>query len=259
MVFSLSLYLSQYFWTCKRNMVKSPSLTTLLPNYTMYFIIFVDAESIELLWHYPGRFNPRLQYYYKKMVSLFLIPVPGVKSICCWLICASINQSHINFIIIWFIFSILFIGSEPTTWPANNCLQIMVFSCAYGSNDDLAINNILLMQSCVHEKQTYSKNKLIDQMIKQLLLNSVFTTYLDFSVSRRSILCLSHRLRQIIDLLTTGSYFEKILPNTAWIHNFKKTSSVPCFNIVFVLINLQSFVYKNFINGFNTLGVKGFL
>ena len=28
-------------------MVKSPSLTTLLPNYTMYFIIFVDAESIE--------------------------------------------------------------------------------------------------------------------------------------------------------------------------------------------------------------------
>ena len=139
-------------------MVKSPSLTTLLPNYTMYFIIFVDAESIELLWHYPGRFNPRLQYYYKKMVSLFLIPVTGVKSICCWLICASINQSHINFIIIWFIFSILFIGSEPTTWPANNCLQIMVFSCAYGSNDDLAINNILLMQSCVHEKQTYWSN-----------------------------------------------------------------------------------------------------
>ena len=93
MVFSLSLYLSQYFWTCKRNMVKSPSLTTLLPNYTMYFIIFVDAESIELLWHYPGRFNPRLQYYYKKMVSLFLIPVTGVKSICCWLICASINHA----------------------------------------------------------------------------------------------------------------------------------------------------------------------
>ena len=114
MVFSLSLYLSQYFWTCKRNMVKSPSLTTLLPNYTMYFIIFVDAESIELLWHYPGRFNPRLQYYYKKMVSLFLIPVTGVKSICCWLICASINQSHINFIIIWFIFSILFIGYHVT-------------------------------------------------------------------------------------------------------------------------------------------------
>ena len=70
------------------------------------------------------------------------------------------------------------------------------------------------MQSCVHEKQTYSENKLIDQMIKQLLLNSVFTTYLDFSVSRRSILCLSHRLRQIIDLLTTdkSGYFAQPRP-----------------------------------------------
>ena len=28
----------------------------------------------------------------------------------------------------------LFIGREPTTWPASNCLQIMVFSCAMSSN-----------------------------------------------------------------------------------------------------------------------------
>ena len=28
----------------------------------------------------------------------------------------------------------LFIGREPTTWPANNCLQIMVCSCAMSSN-----------------------------------------------------------------------------------------------------------------------------
>ena len=27
------------------------------------------------------------------------------------------------------IFSFLYIGQEPTTWPANNCLQIMVCSC----------------------------------------------------------------------------------------------------------------------------------
>ena len=31
-------------------------------------------------------------------------------------------------------FFFLFIGREPTTWPANNCLQIMVYSCATPSN-----------------------------------------------------------------------------------------------------------------------------
>ena len=49
-----------------------------------------------------------------------------------------------------------------------------------------------------------------DQMIKQLLLNSVITKYQDLSVlSRRSIICLSLRLRQIIDLLSTdkSQYF----------------------------------------------------
>ena len=46
------------------------------------------------------------------------------------------------------------------------------------------------------------KNKLGDRMIKQLL-NSVIAKYLDLSVSRRSIICLSLRLRQMIDLLVT--------------------------------------------------------
>ena len=31
-------------------------------------------------------------------------------------------------------FFFLFIGREPTTWPANNCRQIMVCSCAMSSN-----------------------------------------------------------------------------------------------------------------------------
>ena len=39
-----------------------------------------------------------------------------------------------------------------------------------------------------------------DRMIKQLL-NLVIAKYRDLSVSRRSIICLSLRLRQIIDLL----------------------------------------------------------
>ena len=41
-----------------------------------------------------------------------------------------------------------------------------------------------------------------DRMITQLLI-SVIAKYRDLSVSRRSIICLSLRLRQIIDLLAT--------------------------------------------------------
>ena len=50
-------------------------------------------------------------------------------------------------------------------------------------------------------------------MIKQLL-NSVIAKYRDLSVSRRSIICLSLRLRQIIDLLATDKsrYFAQTHP-----------------------------------------------
>ena len=50
-------------------------------------------------------------------------------------------------------------------------------------------------------------------MIKQLL-NSIITKYSDLSVSRRSIICLSLRLRQIIDLLATDKsrYFAQPRP-----------------------------------------------
>ena len=50
-------------------------------------------------------------------------------------------------------------------------------------------------------------------MIKQLL-NSVIAKYCDLSVSRRSIICRSRRLRQIIDLLATDKsrYFAQPRP-----------------------------------------------
>ena len=50
-------------------------------------------------------------------------------------------------------------------------------------------------------------------MIKQLL-NSVIAKYRDLSVSRRSIICLSLRRRQIIDLLATDKsrYFAQTRP-----------------------------------------------
>ena len=57
------------------------------------------------------------------------------------------------------------------------------------------------------------KNKLSDRMIKQLL-NSVIAKYRDLSVSRRSIICLSLRLRQVIDLLAPDKsrYFAQPRP-----------------------------------------------
>ena len=48
-------------------------------------------------------------------------------------------------------------------------------------------------------------------MIKQLL-DSVIAKYRDLSVSRRSIICLSFRLRQIIDLRTNHDYFAQPRP-----------------------------------------------
>ena len=57
------------------------------------------------------------------------------------------------------------------------------------------------------------KNKLGDRIIKQLL-NSVVAKYRNLSVSRGSIMCLSFRLQQIIDLLATdkSQYFAQPCP-----------------------------------------------
>ena len=83
----------------------------------------------------------------------------------------------------------------------------------------LAANNILLMRNettlfsflrslcgkmayCFTSRRYSLKNKLGDRMIKRLL-NLVIAKYRDMSVSRRSIICLGRRLRQMIDLLAT--------------------------------------------------------
>ena len=59
-------------------------------------------------------------------------------------------------------------------------------------------------------------------MIKQLS-NSVIAKYCDLSMSRRSIICLSLRLRQIIDLLATNKsqYFAQPRPIIVKYYSFK--------------------------------------
>ena len=123
--------------------------------------------------------------------------------------------------------SFRFIGREPTTWPANNCLQIMVCSCVVLSKCDLlqiifcpcvVVTTLSVKKMAgrfgwaVREWFKY-KNKLGDRMIKQLS-NSVIAKYCDLSMSRRSIICLSLRLWQIIDLLVTdkSQYFAQPRP-----------------------------------------------
>ena len=128
----------------------------------------------------------------------------------------------------------IFLSSNwPTalTWPANNCLQIMVCPCAMPSN---CVWLQIIFCRCVKETVLFSflrpllhengrllrfprifikKSKLGDRMIKQLL-NLVIAKYHDLSVSRRSIICLSLQLWQIIDLLTTDKsrYFSQPHP-----------------------------------------------
>ena len=98
-----------------------------------------------------------------------------------------------------YIFSFLFVGREPTTWPANNCLQIMVCSCAMPSN---SVWLQIIFCSCVKETVLFS-------FLRSLLrenggsLRFPRCSYRDLSVFSRSIICVSLRLRQIIDLLAT--------------------------------------------------------
>ena len=103
-------------------------------------------------------------------------------------------------IIIWYSFFFPSIGQQPSTWPANNCLQIMICSCVVLSKHVLLQ---IIFCSCVIQT-TFSRengwslpwaarkwlnheNKLRDRIIKQLL-NSVIAKYHDLSVSRRSII-----------------------------------------------------------------------
>ena len=140
-------------------------------------------------------------------------------------------------------FFFLFIGREPTMWPANNCLQIMVCSCAMPSN---CVWLQIIFCTCVKETVLFSflrsllcengrslcfprifikKNKLGDRMIKQLLLTLVIAKYHDLSVSRRSIIWLSLWLQQIIDLLATDKsrYFAQLRPIILLIIGFSNT------------------------------------
>ena len=102
-------------------------------------------------------------------------------------------------------------------------LQIMVCSCVVPSKRVLLQT---IFCSCVigttfsRQEVIKYENKLGYRMIKQLL-NSVITKYPDLPESRRLIICLGLRLRQIIELLATDKsrYFAQ--PRRIIVNYFK--------------------------------------
>ena len=107
-------------------------------------------------------------------------------------------------------FFFLFIGREPTMWPANNCLQTIVCFGAMSSNcvwlQIIFCSCSFSDRSCVKMADRFAsgryslQNKLGDRMIRQLL-NSVIAEYRDLSVASRSTIqtiCLSLRFREVI-------------------------------------------------------------
>ena len=145
--------------------------------------------------------------------------------------CPADDPVHIN----WYYHSIQmflpFIGREPTSWPVNNCLQIMVCSCAMSFN---CFWLQILFCSCVNETTLFSfLRSLLRENGRSLRFPKIFLkkqtrwsnyktiielgyrkTDRGLSVSRRSITCLSLRLRQIIDLISSDKsrYFAQRRP-----------------------------------------------
>ena len=90
-------------------------------------------------------------------------------------------------------------------WLANNCLQKISRSCV--------VETTLLCENLQIGSPSCQRAILIKQ-----LLNSVIAKYPDLSVSRRSIICLSLRLRHRIELIANDKYFAQ--PRSIFVNNY---------------------------------------
>ena len=139
------------------------------------------VESIPFLYLVLAFLSPRKAA--APLLLSYLSPGGGVLCILLGVLWGRKFSNSVTEVIIQCKFSFLFIGREPTTWPANNCLQIMVCSCPKTSNCVWPqILNIRLMRKWNHAILLHAivlawkwqivsnplKNKLGDRMIKQL-------------------------------------------------------------------------------------------
>ena len=81
------------------------------------------------------------------------------------------NQIPLTIIIIRCKCFFLFIGRELTTWPANNCLRIMVCSCAMSFN---CFWLQILFCSCVNETTLFSLRSLFRENGRSLRFPKIF-------------------------------------------------------------------------------------
>ena len=99
---------------------------------------FSDNLSRNSCILYSGSYSLHINFYHyifmHKIWFVKMVSTPGVHPI----------QLSIVAKLVFF----LFIGWEPTTWPANNYLQIMVFSCSMSSTFVLLQ---IIFCSCVNE------------------------------------------------------------------------------------------------------------
>ena len=115
------------------------------------------------------------------------------------------REEGMNYNSYYFInFSFLFIGLESTTWPSNNCLQIMVCSWALAYNSNFASSIILLMRSCVHFRQKWQ---------------------LDFQTCGRTIYLFTHKPEKTAGIPRRQGKFHLMYFGNIWKENWVNTGS----------------------------------
>ena len=129
--------------------------------------MWLIGRHLSRTWAYLGGTYPAVDYMLKYLRG----DTPSRKSAALDLVFSLLNElKHtfyvslkVNFrnekgwriilIIIRTKFFFLFIDREPTTWPAGNCLQIMVYSCAMPSN---CVWLQIIFCTCVKETLLFS-------------------------------------------------------------------------------------------------------
>ena len=136
--------------------------------------------------------------------------------------------TYIKLIIIRWIFSFLFIGQELTTWPASNCLQVRILLQIIFCSCVIEYYADRFPEQAESDLTDLVEQNNGDRMMEQLL-NLVMAKYRDLSVSRSSIICLSLRLRQIIDLLATDKsrYLAQLRPIINCLHRCQQKRKHP--------------------------------
>ena len=124
-------------------------------------------------------------------------------------------KMHASITIIWSKFFFLFIGREPTTWPANNCLQTMVCSCAMPSN---SVWLQIIFCLCIKETVLFSFLRSLLCENERLMMWSIWNNHFHLLPQFKNEL---FHILLIISLLTgdMNSINNIDLPPNVWLHS----------------------------------------